>query len=200
MTKRIISILLTLTMVFAFASCGNPKNDDPPKGKDIDFSKIDKIEVTWNTYPISLSDEQMEYVISLLQDGEWSSEAWKISPEYHLKAGEFVFYCDLSNGKIVNTPTTDRTLLLTDEQIDTLKSYFQTVSADAIAQITVGMTYSQVCSILLTDGMNIESTASDEIILQYDCDDGSKFNIVYAYGDGIELPIVIDIIKINTEA
>ncbi len=115
---KVIRTILIFTLVFVLASCGGPKNSKEP-----DYSKIDKIEVTWGGLPISLSDEQMEYVISLLQEGDWRSEGWKINPEYHLKAGEFVFYCDLDNGKIVNTPT-DRTLYLSDEQIDTLKTYF----------------------------------------------------------------------------
>jgi hypothetical protein len=187
-------------MVFALASCGGSKNDSK-KSKELDFSKIDEIEVKWHGYPISLSVEQTEYVISLLQDGEWSSEAWKINPEYHLKAGEFVFYCDLNNGKIVNTPTTDRTLFLTDEQIDTLKSYFQTVSADAIAQITVGMTLHQVQGILKGPGNGVEyDEATREGTLQYECEDGSKYNIVFVYGDGIKSTFVTSITKIDTES
>lgn len=192
---KVLKTILIFTLLFVFTSCVAP-NSGAPKNKEPDYSKIDKIEVTWGGHQISLSDEQMEYVISLLQEGEWKSVGMKINPEYHFNAGEFAFYCDLGSGKIVNTPT-DRTLHLSDEQIDTLKSYFQTVSADAIAEITVGMTYSQVCSILLTEGTVIEYPVSSEVILQYNCEDGSKYNVVFFLGDGTESTIVTGITKVE---
>ena len=201
MTKRIISILLTLTMVFAFASCGNPKNDTPPKMKGIDFSKIDTIEVTWNTYPVSLSDEQVAYVISLWREGEWSPNELKISPDYEIKAGEFDFYYDLSLGMFLDL-TYDSALFLSDEQREVFNSYLTTVSADAITQITVGMTLAQVRSILRVPEKSVGyDEATREITLEYKCDDGSKFNIVVVYGgDGIQSTIVTSITKIDTEA
>ena len=189
---KVLKTILIFTLLFVFTSCVSP-NSGASKIKEPDYSKIDKIEVTWGGHQISLSDEQMEYVISLLQEGEWKSVGMKINPEYHFNADEFAFYCDLGSGKIVNTPT-DRTLHLSDEQINTLKSYFQTVSADAIAQITVGMTMSQVASILMSPGTPVS------VGYKYVCDDGSEFIISFVYDDEIKAPVVTGITKIDTEA
>ena len=198
---KVIRTIMIFTLVFALASCGNPKGDDPPKGKEIDFTKIDKIEVKWNTYPISLSDKQMEYVISLWQEGKWSSDLWKISPDYDIKAGELDFYYDLSEGIFIDR-TNDRILFLSDEQTEILNSYLTTVSVDAIAEITLGMTYSQVCQILMAPGMGSAegSSGKGEVIYQFNCDDGSKFLISFLLDTEQKVPVVTGITKIDTEA
>ena len=203
MTKRIITILLTFTLVFALASCGKPKNDSK-KSKELDFSKIDEIEVKWHGHPISLSDEQVAYIISLWREGQWKTGLWKISPDYEITAGELAFYFDLDNGIFVGQNDIDRSLKISDEQIEVLRSHLTTVSVDAIAQITVGMTLHQVQGILKGPGKGVEyDEATREGTLQYECEDGSKYNIVFVYGDGVKSiknTFVTSITKIDTES
>ncbi len=67
-----------------------------------------------------------------------------------------------------------------------------TVSADAISQITVGMTMSQVLDILSSSGTSV---GSGEIIIQYACDDGAKYNIVYLYDAEVDSLVVWKIVK-----
>ena len=204
MTKRIITVLLMFAMVFVLASCGGPKNSSPPTIKEIDFTKItkiDKIELTYSSQIRPLTDEQMEYVISLWREGEWKPSQWKISPDYVFKAGDLLLKYDLSNGIFVDS-TNDRHLIISDEQIEVLKSYLTTVSADAIAEITVGMTYSQVCQILMVPGMGaVEgSSSSGAVIYQFNCDDGSKFLISFLLDTEQKVPVVTNITKVDTEA
>ena len=191
---KVIRTILIFALVFVLTSCVSP-NSGAPKIKEVDFSKIEKIEVTWSGYPVLLSDEQTAYVISLWQNGEWMPGRWKISPDYDIKAGEFAFYYDLDNGIFVGK-NTDISLLISDEQIEVLKSYLATVSADAIAEITVGMTLSQVASILMSPG----TPDSEFGGYRYFCDDGSEYVICLVYDNEIYAPVVTGITKIDTEA
>ncbi|MBE6583158.1 MAG: hypothetical protein E7648_07850 [Ruminococcaceae bacterium] len=189
---KVIKTILIFALVFVLTSCVSP-DSGTPKTKDVDFSKIDKIEVTWSGYPVLLSDEQTAYVISLWREGQWKSGQWKISPDYEFKAGNLLLKYDLSSGIFVDRAN-DRHLIISDEQIEVLKSYLATVSADAIAEITVGMTLSQVASILMSPGTPVSDG------YQYVCDDGSKFIISFVYDDEIKAPVVTGITKIDTEA
>ena len=192
MTKRIITILFILTLIFSLASCVGP-DSGAPKTKDVDFSKIDKTEVIFSSQIRPLTDEQMEYIISLWREGQWKSGQWKISPDYEFKAGNLLLKYDLSSGIFVDRAN-DRHLIISDEQIEVLKSYLTIVRADAIAEITVGMTLSQVASILMSPGTPVSDG------YQYVCDDGSEFIISFVYDDEIKAPVVTDITKFDTEA
>ena len=201
MTKRIITILLTFTMVFAIASCGGSKNDTK-KSKEIDFSKIDKIELTcddYSEYFVVLSDEQREYVISLWQEGQWKPGHVKSPHPYIFKAGKIIIECTLDL-RIFYDEANHRTLFISDAQSDVLKSYFQTVSADAFAKIVVGMTSSEAAQILMTPGTLIAADGNGTIIKEYDCEDGSKYHISYFLDTEIIKQFVTSIIKVEPEA
>ncbi len=191
---KALKTILIFTLVFVLTSCGEHKGGAPKTSKEIDYTKNDKIELTCEYYPeyfVVLSDEQKEYVISLWQEGQWEPGEYKTHRPYRFKAGELIFTYDLDTGEFYDEKN-DRTLFVSDEQIDTLKSYFAAVSADAISQITVGMTMSQVLDILGSSGTNV---GSGEIIIQYACDDGTKCNIVYMYDYVVDSLVVWNIVK-----
>ena len=191
---KVLKTILIFTLLFVFTSCVAP-NSGAPKNKEPDYSKIDKIEVTWGGHQISLSDEQMEYVISLWQEGKWTPGECKTHREYQFNAGDLVLTFHLLGGQFYDE-TNNRTLFISDEQIEVLRSYIATVSADAIAQITVGMTLSQVANILMAEG-----TPDGELGgYRFLCDDGSEFIISFVYDDEIKAPVVTGITKIDTEA
>lgn len=201
MTKRIITILLTFTMVFAIASCGKPKGDSQ-KNKEIDFTKIDKIEVSYFSRHFDLTDEQMAYVISLWQEGQWETGECKTYRPYQFEAGDLVLTYEVNCGEFYDE-TNDRTLFLADEQIEVIRLYITTVSADAIAEISVGMTLQEVGQILMAPGKGVESEESDGqiiVVYQYYCEDGSKYHISFVVDDEHEFPTVTDITKVEEEA
>ena len=92
--------------------------------------------------------------------------------------------------------TNDRSLRLSDEQGNILKSYFQAVSADAIARITVGMTHHQVNQILIVPGTFVSELGG----YKYFCDDGSAYIISYVVDEEISTLFVTSIIKVEPEA
>ena len=189
---KVLKTILIFALVFVLTSCVAP-NSGAPKINEVDFSKIDKTEVIFSSQIRPLTDEQMEYIISLWREGQWKSGQWKISPDYEFKAGNLLLKYDLSSGIFVDRAN-DRHLIISDEQIEVLKSYLTIVSADAIAEITVGMTLSQVASILMSPGTPVS------VGYQYVCDDGSEFIISFVYDDEIKAPVVTDITKVDTEA
>ena len=195
-------------LVFALASCGKSKGDTSKiKGTDsgntnntditntdkIDFTSIDKIEVVYYSRIITLTDEQMAYVISLWQEGKWTPGECKTHREYKFDAGDLVLTFHLLGGEFYDE-TNNRTLFISDEQIEVLRSYIATVSADAIAQISVGMTLSQVASILMSPGKPVS------VGYQHVCDDGSEYIISFVYDDELKTAVVTDITKVDTEA
>lgn len=190
MTKRIITILLMFTLVFALVSCSRP-TADAPQTSETSKGRIELTNTENPEYFVVLSDEQKEYVISLWQEGQWEPGEYKTYRPYRFKAGELIITYNLDIGEFYDE-INDKTLFVSDEQIDTLKSYFATVSADAISQITVGMTMSQVLDILGSSGTNV---GSGEIIIQYVCDDGAKYNIVYLYDADVDSLVVWNIAK-----
>lgn len=201
MTKRIITILLAFTLVFAIGSCSKPKGDSQ-KNKEIDFTKIDKIEVSYSSRHFDLTDEQMAYVISLWEKGQWEPGEYKTHRPYQFEAGDLVLTYHLEGGQFYDE-TNDRTLFISDEQIEVLRLYITTVSADAIAQITVGMTLQQVAQILMAPGKGVESEESDGQIIavyQFYCEDGSKYHITFLVDDEHKLPTVTDITKVKAES
>ncbi|MBQ7780310.1 MAG: hypothetical protein IJ404_07435 [Clostridia bacterium] len=199
---KIIRTILIFTLVFALASCGKSKGDtskikdtDPANTDKIDFTSIDKIEVAYFSRIIALTDEQMAYVISLWQEGKWTPGECKTHREYQFDAGDLVLTFHLLGGEFYDE-TNNRTLFISDEQIEVLRSYIATVSADALAQISVGMTISQVGSILRAPG-----TPDGELGgYKYLCDDSSEYFISLAVDDELKTAVVTGITKIETEA
>ncbi len=127
---KVIRTILIFALVFVLTSCVGP-NGGAPISKEVDFSKIEKIELTCKDYPeyfVVLSDEQKEYVISLWQEGQWEPGEYKTYRPYSFKSGELIITYNLDTGEFYDE-IKDRTLFVSDEQIDTLKSYFAATGA-----------------------------------------------------------------------